>query len=84
VKHLKAQLCSKHQCGNINYTERRKNKRKNIKCPKSKLIRICLKESLNRGKKDKENLFCDCPSHTLILLACAKSIDMSSPYSAEC
>jgi hypothetical protein len=41
------------------YTLHREKKelKKNVKCPKSKLFRICLKESLNRGKKDKEKPF---------------------------
>jgi hypothetical protein len=34
-------------------TERKKTKRKkNIKCPKWKFFRICLKESFHREKKD--------------------------------
>jgi hypothetical protein len=31
--------------------------KKNAKCPKSKLNRICLKERIHREKKDEENLF---------------------------
>jgi hypothetical protein len=34
--------------------ERKKTYRKNVKCPKTKLNRICLKESFHREKRDKE------------------------------
>jgi hypothetical protein len=36
----------------------REKKRKNVKCPKSKFIRICLKERIQREKEDLENPFC--------------------------
>ncbi len=40
----------------IPYTKRKKTKRKNEKCPKSKFIRICLnnKYSLHKEKKEEE------------------------------
>ncbi len=38
----------------VDYTEKKNTKRK---WPKSKFIRICLKESFHREKKDEENLF---------------------------
>jgi hypothetical protein len=48
--------CSTHQLSTevcIDYTERRKTERiKNIKCPKSKFIKICLKESFHREVND--------------------------------
>ena len=31
---------------------------KNVKCPKSNFIRVCLKERFHREKKDSENFFC--------------------------
>jgi hypothetical protein len=38
----------------IAYTERKKIKRRNVRCPKSKFIRICLRKSFHREKKDKQ------------------------------
>jgi hypothetical protein len=38
--------------GYVDSTERKKANRKKGKCPKSKFIRICLKENLHREKKD--------------------------------
>jgi hypothetical protein len=41
-------------------TQREKRlKEQSTKCPKSKFYRICLKESFQREKKDKKNLFYD-------------------------
>jgi hypothetical protein len=40
----------------VDYTEKKRLREKG-KCLKSKFIRICLKESFHREKKDKENLF---------------------------
>ncbi len=38
----------------IAYTERKKIKRRNVRCPKSKCIRICLRTCFHREKKDKQ------------------------------
>jgi hypothetical protein len=40
----------------VDYTEKKRLREKR-KCPKSKFIRICLKEIFHREKKDEENLF---------------------------
>jgi hypothetical protein len=43
----------------VDYTERRKTRRKKGKCPKSKFITgFCIKEGFHREKKDKEKPFC--------------------------
>jgi hypothetical protein len=36
------------------YTEKKRLREKNAKCPKSKFNRICLKERIDREKKDLE------------------------------
>jgi hypothetical protein len=57
---LYQQICSSGQllhtstniAKNLTQGEKRLREKKNVKCPKSKFNRICLKERIHREKKD--------------------------------
>jgi hypothetical protein len=60
---LYQQICSSDQLLHTSTNIAKKltqieKERKNVKCPKSKFIRICLKERIHREKEDLENPFC--------------------------
>jgi hypothetical protein len=52
----------------VDYTERRNIMRKNVKCPRSKFIRICTRRASTERRKTKKNLFSVFMRTNLLLL----------------